>query len=159
MDVIRKYFKNEKKIKQCCETPNVIEVNHRVCENCGTVVGPIFVARYNHNARPLYIYSRVTRFHNTMQKFGVKSNAIEMLFARIETAWRTKKYKRKYFLSLKFLVFNLSLFFGYNLRETHGASIKDPNRLKKQQIILHDLLKSVDVCKADRYYFLLGIHL
>ena len=159
MDVIRKFLMKKIDIKLCCETPNIIEENQRVCENCGTIAGPIFVARYNHNAKPLYIYSRVTRFHNTMLKYGIRNNDIENLFARIESAWRTKKYKRKYFLSLKFLVFNLSVFFGNNLRKEYGASINDPSRLKKQQIILHDLLKSVDTEKANSYYSLLGIHL
>lgn len=159
MDVIRNIFESRKtQSNKCCEEPNIIEMDVRVCTNCGQVIGPVFVTRYNHGCRPLYIYSRVTRFHNTMNKFGITDREIEQLFVQIECAWRTKKYKRKYFLSLKFLVFNLSIFYGYNMRAKYGVSIKDPVRLHKQQIIFQDLLMAVDKDKGTKYFKLLSIH-
>ena len=143
MDVIRTLFKSTP-TGPCCDKPNIIDMEMRVCTNCGTSHGPVFVTRFNHNCRPLYIYSRITRFMTVLFKYKIDDRNIEELFRLVEDAWKTMKFKRKYFLSLVFLVFNLGQLLGYDLRSVHGNSIKDPNRLEKQRKILRKLLGAIN---------------
>ena len=70
---------------------------------------------------------------------------VEDMFDRVELAWKNAKgIKRRYFLNLNFLVFNLGRLFGHDLKTIHGPSIKDPNRLQKQKNILKKLFRAIN---------------
>ena len=121
-----------------CEHEIIIDQGLRTCIKCGLVVGQQFVTRVNHDCIPLYIYSRVVRFDNLLQKNNLHKHRDEMCFRfkQLESNWKYIKTNRKYFLNLNLVMYEIAKELGIFLP---GHPIKDKKRTSKQQKLFRKL--------------------
>ena len=114
-----------------CEHEIIVDEGLRTCIKCGTVVGQQFVTRVNHDCIPLYIYSRVVRFDNLLQKNNLHEHREKMCFRfkQLEINWKYIKTNRKYFLNLNLVMYEIARELGIFLP---GYPIKDKKRTSKQ---------------------------
>ena len=149
-DLVRAQFERTRCPPVCAHDP--VADLLMTCRKCGMVLGPILVTRYNHDATPLYIYCRVSRFAQLLYKLDIKGeDQMCVWFEALEAEWKTRTFKRRYFLNLRFCAWHLALLMGVDLRVRLGPCIKDPNRIASQVRIFKILLRAYDKGLYDAY--------
>ena len=150
MDLVRAQF-NAPRCVPVCKHESVVD-SVLTCRLCGVVLGPVLVTRYKHETTPLYIYCRVSRFAQLLTKLNIKGEGqLCVWFEALETEWKKRKFKRRYFLNLRFCAWHLALLRGEDLRQRLGPCIKDNNRIASQVRILKVLLLAHNKCLHDAY--------
>ena len=158
-------FRKEVREKPACDHTTLVRVNGEevrrstiiedgmcVCTQCGTIVRSIYVTRYRHNASPLYIYNRVSRFALALHKYKIRGDQMCTVFEGIETVWKKHRpRKRRYFLNIRFCVWHIGIIFGHHMAAKHGPCIKDPARIESQRRIFKRLLKKYNKKYYDAY--------
>ena len=121
----------------------IVEDMERVCCVCGVVIGPLLVLRYHRQCSPLYIYNRVSRFNNALRKYGVTHHdSMCDVFESLERIWKGKTFPgRKYFLNIRFCVWNIGVLYNIDFRALYGPCIKDQRRIDAQRAIFCELLQ------------------
>ena len=138
----------------CKHDSSVFIEGLKVCTSCGLFLDERqYVTGFNSSYTPLYIYSRSIRFRNCIARYSIlnsKTEEMVEIFKNIETVWNENKtnWKRRYFLNLKFVAYEIAGLKGIHLNVIYGECMKDISRILDQRVMFKFLISNIKTCSS-----------